>query len=120
DEAAKAYEALLERYPDTKEAALLYYNLYRLYTDANEQRAAYYRDKLLAEFPESLYSHIIRDPMYLTKLEQQKRVLDQTYEEVYTRYTEQQYAEVVEKVTGILEQRQGREQIRSQLDYLRA
>jgi len=120
DEAAKAYEALLERYPDTKEAALLYYNLYRLYTDVNEQRAAYYRDKLLAEFPESLYSHIIRDPMYLTKLEQQKRVLDQTYEEVYTRYTEQQYAEVVEKVTGILEQGQGREQIRSQLAYLRA
>ena len=120
DEATKAYETLLERYPDTKEAALIYYNLYRLYTDVNEQKATYYREKLLAEFPESLYSNMIRDPMYLAKLEQQKQVLDQAYEAVYTRYTEQQYAEVVEEVTDLLEQKQGREQIRSQLAYLRA
>jgi len=119
-EAAKVYEALLKRYPDTKEAPLLYYNLYRLYTDVDEQQASHYREKLLAEFPQSLYSNIVRDPMYLTKLEQQKRVLDQAYEQVYTRYTEHQYAEVVEEVTHILEQGQGREQIRSQLAYLRA
>ncbi len=119
-QAAETYEALLKRYPDTKEAALLYYNLYRLYTDVNEQRATYYKEKLLAEFPQSLYSNIVRDPMYLTKLEQQKRVLDQAYEQIYNRYTEHQYADVVAEVTEILEQGQGREQIRSQLAYLRA
>lgn len=118
--AAEVYESLLERYPDTKEAALLYYNLYRLYSDVNEQRATDYREKLLAEFPQSLYSNLVRDPLYLTKLEQQKRVLDQAYEEIYTRYTEQRYTDVVEEVTDILEQGQGREQIRSQLAYLRA
>jgi len=119
-EAADAYEALLERYPDTKEAPLVYYNLYRLYLDVDEQRAAYYREKLLSAFPQSLYSNIIRDPMYLAKLEQQKQVLDQAYEQIYVRYTEQQYTEVVDEVTRILEQGQGREQIRSQLAYLRA
>jgi len=86
----------------------------------NEQRASDYREKLLAEFPQSLYSNLLRDPLYLTKLEQQKRVLDQAYEEIYTRYTEQRYTDVVEEVTGILEQGKGSEQIRSQLAYLRA
>ena len=119
-EAAATYQALLDRFPDTKEAALLYYNLYRLYTDVDNQQAAYYREKLLKEFPQSVYSNIIRDPMYLTKLEQQKQVLNQVYEELYTRYTEQQYGEVVDGVTEILEQGAGREQIRSQLAYLRA
>lgn len=118
--AAEVYEALLERYPDTKEAALIYYNLYRLYTDVNEQRAAYYREKLLAEFPGSLYSNVVQDPMYLTKLEQQKQVLNQAYERIYVQYTEQQYADVVDEVTHILEQGEGRDQIRSQLAYLRA
>src|SRR5690606_971596 len=95
-------------------------NLYRLYTDVDNQQAAYYREKLLKEFPQSLYSNILRDPMYLTKLEQQKQVLNQAYEALYTRYTEQQYADVVQGVTDVLEQGQGREQIRSQLAYLRA
>ncbi len=119
-EAANTFEALLERYPDTKEAALIYYNLHRLYTDVDEQRAAYYREKLLAEFPDALYSHIIRDPMYLAKLEQQKQVLDQAYERVYALYTQQQYTDVVERVTDLLNQGQGREQTLSQLAYLRA
>ncbi|SEK18223.1 type IX secretion system periplasmic lipoprotein PorW/SprE [Parapedobacter koreensis] len=119
-EAANTYEDLLKRYPDSKDAALLYYNLYRLYTDVDEPRAAYYKDKLLKDFPDVLYSHLIRDPSYMAKLEQQKRVLDQAYEKIYTRYTQAQYREVIEEVERLLRQKPERQQLISQLGYLRA
>lgn len=118
-EAIKAYEELLRRYPHTPDRALLYYNLYRLYEGRDEARVAYYREKLLQEFPDGLYSHIIRDPMYLIKQEQQKRVLDQAYEQVYTLYTQQQYATVIDEVTSLLGRGEGRTQTLSQLAYLR-
>lgn len=119
-EAANVYEELLKRYPDTEDRALLYYNLYRLYMATDEPRATQYKEKLLAEFPEALYSHVIRDPMYVAKLEQQKRVLDRAYEDIYTLYTQGQYDEVADKVTVLLDDGQGRPQTRSQLAYLRA
>ncbi|MGK6349967.1 tetratricopeptide repeat protein [Parapedobacter sp. DT-150] len=118
--AAKTYEALLARYPDTKDAALMYYNLYRLYVDVNEERAAHYRELLLREHPDALYSRVILDPAYLAKLEEQKQVLDQAYEKVYMQYTRQQYPEVIAAVTHILSEGQGRAQTLSQLAYLRA
>lgn len=118
--AIHTYEELLTRYPATADAPLLYYNLYRLYTDIDAAEAARYREKLLTEFADSRYSQIIRDPMYLAKLEQQQRVLDRAYESVYTHYTEQQYPEVIAEVTRILADGAGRQQTLSQLAYLRA
>ena len=118
--AIRTYEELLSRYPATGDAPLLYYNLYRLYTDIDAAKVAHYREKLLADFPDSRYSHIIRDPTYLAKLEQRQRVLDQTYESIYSRYIEQQYPEVIDEVTRILDGGAGRQQTLSQLAYLRA
>ncbi len=118
-EAINAYEELLKRYPDTPDKALLYYNLFRLYEGLDASRVAYYREKSLQEFPDGLYSHVIRDPMYLVKQEQQQRVLDQAYERVYTHYTQQRYAAVIDEVTSLLARGEGRTQTRSQLAYLR-
>src|SRR5690606_33787569 len=114
------YEDLLDRYPATVDAPLLYYNLYRLYTDIDATKMAHYRELLLTEFADSRYSHIIRDPMYLSKLEQQQRALDQVYESVYTNYTQQRYAEVIAEVTRVLDNGAGRPQTLSQLAYLQA
>src|SRR5690606_1876653 len=121
DEAAiRIYEDLLARYPATVDAPLLYYNLYRLYTNIDAKKAAHYREMLLADFPESRYAHIVRDPTYLIKLEHEQRVLDQSYATAYMYYTEQRYPEVIDEVTQILDQGAGREQTLSQLAYLRA
>src|SRR5690606_16109995 len=118
--AIRTYEELLTRYPATTDASLLYYNLYRLYDEIEAAKTAHYREKLLANFPDSRYSAIIRDPMYLIKLEQEQRALDQAYATAYTYYTEQQYPEVIDEVTRILDNGAGREQTLIQLAYLRA
>ncbi|MGV3762485.1 type IX secretion system periplasmic lipoprotein PorW/SprE [Parapedobacter sp.] len=118
--AIRTYEELLDRFPATADAPLLYYNLYRLYADIDAAKMAHYRERLLADFPDSRYSHIVRDPMYLAKLEQQQRVLEQAYESAYTHYTAQQYREVIDEVGPILDKGAGRRQTLSQLAYLRA
>lgn len=118
--AIQSYEELLHRYPSTADAPLLYYNLYRLYSGIDTAKVTFYREKLLAEFPDSQYSRVLRDPMYLAKLEQQQRVLDQAYESIYTLYIQREYPQVVEAVTRILDQGTGRQQTLSQLAYLRA
>ncbi|HWK99940.1 MAG TPA: hypothetical protein VNQ55_08335, partial [Parapedobacter sp.] len=118
--AIQTYEELLSRYPSTVDAPLLYYNLYRLYTDVDAAKMAHYRELLLSEFPDSRYSHVIRDPMYLVKLEQKQQALDRAYESVYTSYTEQRYPEVITEVTRLLDNGTGRQQTLSQLAYLRA
>src|SRR5690606_33061038 len=114
------YEELLNRYPSTADAPLLYYNLYRLYSGIDTAKVTFYREKLLAEFPDSQYSQVLRDPMYFAKLEQQQRMLDQVYESIYTLYIQREYPQVVEEVTRILDQGTGRQQTLSQLAYLRA
>ena len=118
--AIRTYEELLERFPDMADVPLLYYNLFRLYEGVDNQQASHYRELLLAGFPDSRYSHVIRDPDYLVKLEQQQRALDRAYEEVYISYTENEYAKVIDDVTRILDGGGGREQTLSQLAYLRA
>jgi len=118
--AARTYEELLDRYPDSKKAALIYYNLYRLYTGTEESKAKYYGDLLAQKFPDALYTRVMKDPMYLAKLEQQKEVLDKAYEQVYVRYTDQDYAGVVKEVTHLLDSREGRDETLIQLAYLRA
>lgn len=119
-EAAKTYESVILRYPDSRDAALIYYNLYRLYTDLDVQRAAYYREKLLKEFPESVFSQIILDPMYLAKVQQQKQVLDEAYEKVYLMYTEEAYEAVIAEVDEVLGQGHTQRERLSQLSYLRS
>ena len=118
--AAATYEGLLERFPDHEQRALLYYNLYRVYADINAERSAYYRDKLLSEYPETLYSHIIRDPLYLVKMEQEREVFNQVYEEVYMQYVDGAYVEVIERVDDVLAEGSPPPAIWSQLTYLQS
>ncbi len=118
--AIDTYEDLLNRYPETKDAALIYYNLYLLYNGVDQARAAAYKEKLLTQFPDALYSRILLDPMYLAKLQSQKQLLDQEYEEAYAAYTHQQFQEVIQLVDSISGQVQEPQPTLVQLAYLRA
>lgn len=118
--AARTYEEVLARFPGHQQKALLYYNLYRVYADIDAARSTYYRDKLLAEHPDALYSHIIRDPLYLLKQEQERAVFNQRYEQVYMQYVDRQYADVIEAVGDVLDRGNPPAGISSQLAYLRS
>lgn len=118
--AARTYEKVLERFPGHPRTPLLYYNLYRVYADIDAARSTHYRDRLLAEYPDALYSHIIRDPLYLVKQEQEREVFNQRYEQVYMQYVDGQYADVIKAVGDVLDHGNPPVGISSQLAYLRA
>lgn len=118
--AATTYEDILERFPDHHQKALLYYNLYRVYTDIDAQRSAHYRDRLLAEYPETLYSNIIRDPLYLVRVEQEREAYNEVYEAIYMQYADGEYLEVIGRVDKVLKEGAPPPAIGSQLSYLRS
>lgn len=119
-EAIATYEQLLSRYPDTKDAALIYYNLYLLFNGIDETRANAYKEKLLTAFPDALYSRILRDPSHLAKLDTQKQKLNQEYENVYLLYTQQKFPEVIQIIDGLTQQAYDDQPTWAQLAYLRA
>lgn len=118
--AARTYENILERFPGHPQTALIYYNLYRVYADVEPARSAYYRDKLLSEYPDVLYSQIIRDPLYLVKMEQEREAFNELYEAVYMQYVEGQYTTVISQVDNVLSKGIPPTGISSQLAYLRS
>src|SRR5690606_26202954 len=75
--------------------------------------------KLLTEFPDALYSRIIRDPHYLSKVAEQKQVLNRAYENVYMRYTQGEFPEVIRMVDSLFQQPHEQQPTLVQLAYLR-
>lgn len=52
--AIRSYNSLIERYPDDKRVLEAYYNMYSIYNDQQDaERAAFYRDLIVNNYPES-------------------------------------------------------------------
>ena len=118
--AIDAYEKVLSRYPNAKDAAMIYYNLYLLYSEVNKGRADDFKSRLLAEFPDAIYSRIIRDPMYRSRMQEQKQMLDQAYETAYLHYTQARFPDVIRIVDSLSASIPEQQPALAQLAYLRA
>lgn len=92
---AKIYTTLLERFPSIEEKDFVLYNLYRLYTELGDQRKNTYKNQLLATSPESIYSKIINDPNYLSKLGEESQTLNNIYIDAYNMYADKDYEQVI-------------------------
>ncbi len=96
EEAIKALESLVKRYPDSKYVLQSYYSLYRLYLELNNTaKADYYKNLILTEYPKSEYAKIISNPNYLKDSQKRLNQLDSFYEETFNMYQEKKYKEVI-------------------------
>ncbi len=118
-EAIKIFEELLKRVPESNYKLSIYYNLYRLYADINQQRSEEYKNLLLTKHPESPFAKVILDPDYSRKSSEKEFALNEAYNKVYELYSQKKYQEVV---TGILkvEFDFGKNVLSPQLSYLNA
>lgn len=92
--AESAFEELNQRFPTNKYLLNNYYVLYRMYTaDKNTEKAEYYRNKLLTEFPESEFALLIKNPNYAEELNAKKSEVESFYATAYDAYTGQRYNE---------------------------
>jgi TolA-binding protein len=102
-QAATQYEDLIRRYPKSVYVVPAYYYLYQLYNRQEKAaEAEKYKNRLLAEAPESVYVKMILDPSYLDKLAQQKGESEQLYEQTYTHYNRNEYQSVIHLATDAI------------------
>ncbi|MDD5508262.1 MAG: tetratricopeptide repeat protein [Bacteroidales bacterium] len=90
--AIRSYNSLIERYPDDKRVLESYYNMYSIYNEQQDaERAAFYRDLIVNNYPESDFAKIIMDPNYNLVLQAQRNKAAVLYEETYQAFVNEQY-----------------------------
>jgi len=115
-----AFERFIKNYPNSPQGAEIYYSLYRLYADKDHQLSASYRQRLLNQYPTSIYAQVIKDPDYLAKLAREQEVLNLAYEKIFTLYAEGMHQDVITEVDHQIKTTEGKHSLLVQLEYLRA
>ncbi|MDN3584149.1 tetratricopeptide repeat protein [Mucilaginibacter flavus] len=101
-EAIATYEALLLRFPKSNDKAAVYYNLYRLYADVDVKKSEDYKNKILTEFPDTVFAKVIRDPNYAKRLDDANSEFNGYYNNVYALYSDRKYTEVITQANDLL------------------
>lgn len=95
--AIEAFEELIRRYPKNEHKPSACYQLYKLYKEkGNNERANFYRNLIIQEFPGTEYSNILLDPDYFKKLQAQMGQISDLYEQAYDAFNASEYFKVIE------------------------
>ena len=95
-EAINTYELLLSRFSANANKPLLYYNLYRLYTDVDTAKSAYYKNLILNKYAETTFARIITDPNYIQKLNDRNAVFNSLYDSLFNTVTHRRYKNAID------------------------
>ncbi len=96
EKSKKAFETLLDRYPDNKYRLQAYYNLYKIYQEQNDTaNANIYKNLVLTNFPDSDYAKVIENPNYFEELAKEKNKVQDLYEKTYEAFKNEQYFLVI-------------------------
>ena len=91
-----AFETLNKRMPENKYLLPVYYQLYRSNIQINNQeRAEYYKNILLNDFPESAYSKLIKNPDYAKETMASLNEIENLYSQTYEQYLEGKAEKVI-------------------------
>lgn len=89
-----AFLSLEKRFPESAHFPLAYYNLYLNYSNLkNQERAEFYKQKIIADFPTSEYARVLSDPGYLARKEAEANLALPAYQAAYRKYTEGNFIE---------------------------
>lgn len=100
--AADQHELLLNDYPETSHKEEAYYYLYLDYNDLNDPtKASRYKDAILAEFPQSKFAVVLKDPDYYARQETPEQKLAAYYQQVFDIYSQGQYEQATQLLEGV-------------------
>ncbi len=96
DRAISNLERLVKDFPESSYLLPAYFTLYKLYKDKNETtRADKYKNLIIEKFPESEQAKVLKDPLYLKKLNEKREAAENEYQKVYNLFTAGRYREVI-------------------------
>ena len=89
--ATAMFETLNSRFPKHKLLLESYYNIYLIAMHQKQTgKAEEYKNKILAEFPESIIAKILRDPNYMNEAKRKEQAVDNYYQSAYNDYSNNQ------------------------------
>ncbi len=89
--ATNMFETLNSRFPKNKLLLESYYNLYLIALhNKDNAKMEEYKQKILAEFPESVIAKVLRDPNYINEAKRKEAVVDDYFESAYNDYSNNQ------------------------------
>ncbi|MCD4697980.1 MAG: tetratricopeptide repeat protein [Bacteroidales bacterium] len=117
----ESFETLIERFQESEKLLQSYYQLYRLYNLAeNTERAEYYKNLIVENYPESDYAKLLLDPDYFKELEAEKNRAMILYSETYDHYESGHFYTVYSNSTRALKEFEEPVDILAKFEYLRA
>nr|WP_186461907.1 tetratricopeptide repeat protein [Mucilaginibacter pallidiroseus] len=118
-EAIAVYETLTKRFPNNPNAAAVYYNLYRLYSEQDAARSDQYKAILLRDYKETPFAKTILDPDYSRRLSNEDNGFSILYNKIYDLYVSRQHSQVITQAATLLQQYPNN-RYAAQLQYLKA
>lgn len=91
DNAIKSFESHLTRFPESKLKSEILYFLYLLYKEKPDPKYETYAGMLHEEFPNSVYSKLIRNPNYMAETQETNQHINRLYREAYNLYKAERY-----------------------------
>ena len=100
--ATAAFEELNKRFPKNKLELESDYQLYLIYDRTkNTSKAEYYKNEILANFPNSTIAKYLKDPNYLAEVKKKENSLTTYYESAYKDYASGLYASAEQKCRDV-------------------
>jgi tetratricopeptide (TPR) repeat protein len=119
-EAVEAFEAIIQNFPEDKNLANIYYQLYRISAESNPTQSASFKQKILTQFPNSVYAKAISEPNFGKEREFRLNTLKAEYADVYQLYRDKKYDEVLSKLNTLKPRYTGFKEIEPTFAYLEA
>ncbi len=94
--AITTYEELVTRFPDNSLKLETFYRLYNLYTNAGDaNKANYYKQLIIIQFPDSKYAKMLIDPNFANKLMASERNAMKLYDSTFAAYNNGNYSKTI-------------------------
>ncbi|MCG8697494.1 MAG: tetratricopeptide repeat protein [Bacteroidales bacterium] len=107
DKAVDAYEELLRRFPSTDKKLSVYYNLYNIGKETNNTSlTSIYKQRIMSEYPNSLYAKALKDPNFFKQLEAQEKEIVDFYNKTYDYFERGNHSQVVSRTRTAMEKYQ--------------
>ena len=97
-EAIETFETLLKRFPASEHTPEVLYLLYLIYQELDDATYQKYRDRVLNEFPDSIYAKLIKNPNYEEESNLASEQLKKLYQKAYTLYQQGNYDSAQQQV----------------------
>lgn len=114
----ETFEELNRRYPDNLYALSAYFDLYDSYELlGNQERAEYYRNLIISNYPDSKYAHYLVNPNFFVEVAARQDSLNRLYREAYRNYKAGRYP-IVPALTAKIKQMQPDSLILPKVDFI--